>query len=272
MPSALPLDLRRQLCASCYKQWSQSLAPTRTQRMGLQGSNRIQRRYKGYIAAPGEQARPITGFYAGLSSLHSGKSLWIEEAFILNCTIELLYNPLRSVAPATRTVPEPPLPESLPKTTKEETIEKARIVFGSKLAGPGERKAAIDAKSQEIAGVLVPPRPTEPDNCCMSGCVNCVWDMYRDDMEEWAAKSAEARLALQAQRKEKQTGAKNVKVGAPSHVLISMDDDGGGSETNWAPEVSQDKLFDDIPVGIREFMRTEKKLRQKHQEEQALSN
>jgi hypothetical protein len=38
-------------------------------RMGLQNSDRIQRRYKGYIAPPGEQARPITGFYAGMQPL-----------------------------------------------------------------------------------------------------------------------------------------------------------------------------------------------------------
>jgi hypothetical protein len=34
--------------------------------MGLQNGDRIQRRHKGYIAPPGEQARPITGFYAGM--------------------------------------------------------------------------------------------------------------------------------------------------------------------------------------------------------------
>jgi hypothetical protein len=34
-------------------------------RLGLQNSDRMQRRYKGYIAPPGEQARPIGGFYAG---------------------------------------------------------------------------------------------------------------------------------------------------------------------------------------------------------------
>jgi hypothetical protein len=35
-------------------------------RKGLQNSDRMQRRYKGYIAPAGEQARPITGFYAGV--------------------------------------------------------------------------------------------------------------------------------------------------------------------------------------------------------------
>jgi hypothetical protein len=94
--------------------------------------------------------------------------------------------------------------------------------------------------------------------------------MFRDEMEEWAEKSALARAALQAQRdKATGTGSMVAEQGTPSHVAVSMDDDGGGSEANWSAGAAEDKLFDDIPVGIREFMRTEKKLKQKHREEQA---
>ena len=93
-------------------------------------------------------------------------------------------------------------------------------------------------------------------------------------MEEWAAKSAEARAALHNQRAGgKATGTMVAAEGTPLHVATSMDDDGGGSETNWVAETptSDDALFDDIPVGIREFMKTEKKLRQMHREEEARS-
>jgi len=62
------------------------------------------------------------------------------------------------------------------------------------------------------------------------------------------------------------------KPGMPSHVATSMDDDGGGSETNWEQglEFSGDKgdMFGGIPVGIREFMKTDKKLRERHRQEQ----
>ncbi|KAL5117520.1 hypothetical protein ACEQ8H_004550 [Pleosporales sp. CAS-2024a] len=168
------------------------------------------------MAPAGQQARPITGFYA-----------------------EMLKKATSEVQPLTKTMPEPPPPEPRPKTQKEQTLEKARIVFGSKLAGPAERRTAIEAASQVIAGVVVPAKPAEPDNCCMSGCVNCVWDLYRDDMEEWAEKSAQARAAMQA------------------------NDDGGGSESNRHVDSASDasSLFDEIPVGIREFMKTEKKLK-----------
>jgi predicted nucleic acid-binding Zn-ribbon protein len=179
----------------------------------------------------------------------------------------MLKKPLPEVQTLSHTTPEP-LKEP-PKTQKEETFAKARIIFGSTTALE-ERKQEIMNSSQNIAGVLVPPRPEEPDNCCMSGCVNCVWDMYRDEMEEWAEKSAQARAAMQAQRQEgRGTGSMVAGEGMPGHVATSMDDDGGGSETNWSTDVQQDKLFEDIPVGIREFMRTEKKLKQAQKKAEA---
>ena len=89
-------------------------------------------------------------------------------------------------------------------------------------------------------------------------------------MEEWAAKNAEARAALQAQRSKSQATSSVVpEEGTSQHTAASMDDDGGGSETNWDMEMGADSLFDDIPVGIREFMKTEKKLKQRHMDEQA---
>ncbi|KAI1468981.1 oxidoreductase-like protein [Daldinia caldariorum] len=158
--------------------------------------------------------------------------------------------------------------------------EKARIIFGSRLAGPAERAerlAAIRNRSTLIAGVLVPPRPEEPDNCCMSGCVNCVWDRYRDEMEEWASASDRAEKALQAQQAQRGEPTKEVPDVAESPLsATSVDDDGGGSETNWQPDLKladrpkiakdfwDDELYKDVPVGIREFMKQEKRLKEKH--------
>lgn len=53
-----PMALRQYICASYTKSWTRA-------RAGLQNSDRIQRRYKYYIAPEGEQARLITGYYAG---------------------------------------------------------------------------------------------------------------------------------------------------------------------------------------------------------------
>ncbi|KAI1735649.1 oxidoreductase-like protein [Xylaria scruposa] len=186
----------------------------------------------------------------------------------------------------------PPQPTSEPNTAQE----KARIIFGSRLAGPAERADRLQSirdRSVRVAGVLVPPRPDEPDNCCMSGCVNCVWDRYRDDLEDWASASAraeEAALQQAAERRAREEEVVDVDAVAGeasvSTALSSVDDDGGGSETNWRAEEEEeemakkkthrpkiakdlwdDDLYSNIPVGIREFMKHEKKLKKKHEEE-----
>ncbi len=173
---------------------------------------------------------------------------------------DLLSHPTSQTSSAHAIPSVPPLPSSsISRSQKEENIAKARIVFGSRLAGPADRRRELDRASTKIAGVLVPPRPDEPDNCCMSGCVNCVWDRYRDELEEWAGAREEAGRRLMLQKRD------NV----PTDVATSMDDDGGGSETNWDEseilgmgERGRD-LFEGVPVGIREFMRTEKRLKER---------
>ncbi len=163
----------------------------------------------------------------------------------------------------------------------------ARVVFGSRLAGPAERAerlAEMQSRSSLVAGVLVPPRPDEPDNCCMSGCVNCVWDRYRDEMELWASAHAEAERRLRARDASvSSTAAASPPVGVgyvppPSSLhSVGIDDDGGGSETNWEDTVGHDdkiakdfwddELYKNLPVGIREFMKQEKRLKLKHKRE-----
>lgn len=199
------------------------------------------------------------------------------------------------------TSPPDPGPVPAPSETATSTQEKAKVIFGTRLAGPverAERLAKIRLMSRNIAGVLVPPKPEEPDNCCMSGCVNCVWDLFRDEMEEWALANAEAdrRLAARAAAEGQDGGQDKTKV-APSiahqgrqqkqlpsinqNYAMSMDDDGGGSDTNWeniGGETGQgpgqvnktfwnEELYKNVPVGIREFMKQEKRLKERHMRE-----
>lgn len=112
----------------------------------------------------------------------------------------------------------------------------------------------------------------------MSGCVNCVWDRYGDELEEWAAARKEADVALSKGKIMRKSGGlsgtgmmlKDGEKGA-HHTAVSMDDDGGESDTNWGTGLETDftseDLFKGIPVGIREFMKQEKRLKEKHARE-----
>ncbi|KAF7928460.1 uncharacterized protein EAE98_005516 [Botrytis deweyae] len=187
---------------------------------------------------PAHQAHPVGDYYSLLLSSSSPE--------------------ISSAPPTTASPSNPPITPSSPPTEPAADPEPA-ILFSSRLSSPLERRSEILRKSQRIAGVLVPPRPEEPDNCCMSGCVNCVWDRYRDEIEEWAAAKKDADRALKKEKRKESTGVL-------AQAATSMDDDGGGSEGNWdiGGEGDTDNLFEGVPVGIRAFMAQEKKLKEKH--------
>jgi len=83
---------------------------------------------------------------------------------------DLLQAPLPK---ATRAKPADDLPDWVAARGRKEIEERARKVFGS-IEGSGYQRSTSDtpdATWRTINGVPVPPRPGEPENCCMSGCV-----------------------------------------------------------------------------------------------------
>jgi hypothetical protein len=204
--------------------------------------------------ATDSQAHPLSGYY-----------------------YDLLYNSSYPHRPAVRAVERPKEEEEQQKEEPSKE-EKMSIVFGTRLAGPGYQSTRYNPETmplestwKTINGVPIPPRPSEPDNCCMSGCVHCVWDDYRDDLEGWASRvqTARAKISHAATSNTPQSDMRQSPRKEVASASVSMDDDGGGSESNWElpSSLDGDELFAGIPVGIKEFMRTEKKLREKKQQE-----
>ena len=153
-----------------------------------------------------------------------------------------------------------PLPISKSARPTDST---SQVSYMSPLAGvpTSRRRSRLVADAELLKSTRdLPDRPEEPDNCCMSGCVNCVWDSYREEVEEWAAN----RTRILAKRR--------ADIGRDTPGAGSMDDDGGGSETNWVvgdfSNEDDERLFEGIPVGIREFMLTEKRVRERRKQEQ----
>lgn len=87
----------------------------------------------------------------------------------------------------------------------------------------------------------------------MSGCVNCVWDAYREEVEEWADR----------RRKWEAKDKRAVLVRVGQEVENSM---GGLDGPEKGGELEVEALFEGVPVGIREFMALEKRLRLRERE------
>jgi oxidoreductase family protein len=167
-------------------------------------------------------------------------------------------------------------PQAEPSTSKQPpalaafektAAEKAASIFGSTESRLKKMEEYRQSKSSVIEGVTVPPKPQEPDNCCMSGCVNCVWERFREDMEDFKAATAE----VQRRREAREAG---VSGSEPAGVSL----DGGSASTDAslptkpspAKNMWDDSLYQDLPVGIREFMKTERKLKEAHGKEGTL--
>jgi hypothetical protein len=220
-------------------------------------------RYRSNDSKNDNQVYPLTGYYADiLSSRQTPTDKPLDTP-----TPESLQSPTEDQTPTT-TTPTPSTPTSL-EATKAQTLAKARIVFGSSGSSRREHKDQISAASKQIAGVKVPPKPKEPtgDDCCMSGCVNCVWDIYREEFEEWSAAAKSAREKMVAMQKEGEGYAADA-----AETTSSVDDDGGGSEALWIQESEKEEEKDPyagVPVGIREFMKMEKMMKEKQAAQQA---
>lgn len=253
------------ICRNCLRRFrefpkdyalSSSVNPI-TRRYTHAGTQPQQRQDEREKESKWHQAYPLTGYYAELPNTPPTPSKQFRT---------------QSLPPREEQQEAQPPKTSSSSPEEPSPAERMRIVFGSPLASPGYQSSRYNPTTmppestwKTINGVPVPPRPAEPDNCCMSGCAHCVWDDYRDDVESWAARVQEARARTPASSDLRQAPRKEVE-----SASISMDDDGGGSETNWGTGLATDAgddLFSNIPVGIREFMRTEKKLKEKHLEE-----
>jgi len=73
----------------------------------------------------------------------------------------------------------------------------------------------------------------------MSGCVNCTWEVFREDLEEWKGAKGKARAAL-------------AKLGGGKEDGEVEGNEGGLWEG-----------FGNIPVGIKAFMEMEKRLKER---------
>lgn len=115
---------------------------------------------------------PRTRSFATSRSRHNNPAPQYEPRGLGDFYNDLLSAPLPKVAQS-KSEKSLPLPEWVAASGRKDIEERARKLFGS-IEGSGYERSTSDtpdATWRTINGVPVPPRPAEPENCCMSGCV-----------------------------------------------------------------------------------------------------
>jgi hypothetical protein len=144
--------------------------------------------------------------------------------------------------------------------TAEQRIEK---VFGQRIKGGSRQSSSRFLRQQPrvIAGVTVPAKPVEPDNCCMSGCINCVWEMFNDDIKDWNDKRE-----IAAKNLVKKGGVWPADFHPPVKHLTPAN-----LPKDFAPVKTKkaDEGWGSVPVAMKVFAEFEKKLKTRRLERES---
>lgn len=151
-------------------------------------------------------------------------------------------------------------------SSTEDMSTRAKRVFGD-LGSRDKSRSEAESKAVVVCGVKVPARPEEPTNCCMSGCVNCVWELYKDEIEEWRDRVKEARHKIMELPDWREVWPDQLGP-LPGAAKHSRPVDTSGSD-DGVPIPGDDEEFDGLNTGIRVFIETEKRLRTKRAAKQA---
>ncbi|KAG9065346.1 hypothetical protein KI688_002671 [Linnemannia hyalina] len=116
------------------------------------------------------------------------------------------------------------------------------------VTGTGSTLSAPAAESTDYHGFKVPVKPSPPgaEDCCMSGCAHCIYDIYEEDRQEYKAKLAKVLDEIS-------------KAGIPPPPNIKKGKGGGGASTGNAQSANDEE--DDMDPGMKAFLELERKLK-----------
>lgn len=141
--------------------------------------------------------------------------------------------------------------------------EKMLRVFGGGIKGEPPRSSSriTRGKPRVIAGITVPDKPPEPDNCCMSGCIDCVWERYNEDVRSWRGYRRQAADALK-----KNGGVWPEDFRPPLRLLDEKNLPEPLKGKKRTGEEGEDDTWKGVPISIRVFVETEEKMKQRRKQ------
>lgn len=141
--------------------------------------------------------------------------------------------------------------------------ERLSKLFGTRLSGETRTSSSRLTRGQPrtIMGVKVPDKPPEPDNCCMSGCINCVWELYKDDIKEWNDIRKEAAEKLNKSKSDFIWPADfdpPIKFLDQHHIPLELRKE---KDIKKIKETEPADPWDNVPVAIKVFADAEKRIK-----------
>ncbi|KAG0305981.1 hypothetical protein BGZ97_000917 [Linnemannia gamsii] len=142
------------------------------------------------------------------------------------------------------------LPRGKPPSLEYNTLPRAASTGSATfVTGTGSTLSAPAAEYTDYHGFKVPIKPSPPgaEDCCMSGCAHCIYDIYEEDRQEYKTKLARALDEIS-------------KAGLPPPPNISnkKGDSIGASADNAQSTNDED---DDMDPGMKAFLELERKLK-----------
>lgn len=152
--------------------------------------------------------------------------------------------------------------------------DKIAKVFGGRIKGEDRQSSSrmLIGESKIIGGINVPDKPNEPDNCCMSGCINCVWELFDEDIKDWNEKRklAAKKLIEKGGRWPenfhpplKYLNRENFPLSLSNKSDKELGIDKKHRHDDENNIIQDDEAWGNVPISIRVFAEVEKKLKQK---------
>lgn len=109
---------------------------------------------------------------------------------------------------------------------------------------------SVSNTETSIEGVRIPVKPNQPapDECCMSGCVNCTYDIYADDLANYLAVAPKAASELERKGVDIDMWPADLRGFAGSKSSKSQ------LEAEIEAEKAADRLVSDLDPTMRAFL------------------